>query len=240
MENNKFNLIKKFINGNFYIYQLNASSTKYKFYIDSINELQKQSLIKLNYENILEDICNSIYIDDYLHLMKNIEPDKLYKSYIHGINHNIRVSLFALIISVYENVPLKDFRIIIEAAKYHDIGRINDNEDKKHGLRSSQNIEFLKNIYNENEINYLKTIIQCHSLNDDLFDEIALKNNVDDIERCRKMFNILKDSDGLDRVRLEWPVIKIEFIRTETAKRLIPFAYELLESYKYNLEVNNE
>lgn len=236
MENNEFNLIKKFINGDFYIDKLPTSSNKYKFYIDSINELKKQSLTKLNYKNILAKLDNSFYINDYLYLMKNIEPCRLYKSLIHGINHNIRVSIFALIISIYEKIPLDDFKLIIEAAKYHDIGRNNDNEDKEHGARSSQSIEFLKNSYNENEMNYLKTIIQCHSLDDDLFDEIALKNNVDDIERCRKMFNILKDSDGLDRVRLEWPLIKTEFIRTKTAKRLIPFAYELLENYEYNLE----
>ena len=238
MDDNKLNLIKNFINGKLYIKELTDTNNNYKFYINAIEELEKQFLEKLDYKSILEKITNSVYLDKYLYLMKNLESNILYKSYIHGINHNIRVSLLALIISMYEKIPLKDFELIIEATKYHDIGRTNDSEDKEHGFKSSQIIEFLKDTYGENEMNYLKTIIQCHSLNDDLFYEIAVKNNIDDIERCRKMFNVLKDADGLDRVRLEWPLIKFELIRTQTAKKLIPFAYELFECY--NLGVDNE
>lgn len=237
MNNSQFTLIKKFINGDYCISDITTINHTYKFYIDSINKLDELNLSKLSYENIVTNISDSIYIDEYLYLMKNIESDRLYKSYIHGINHNIRVSIFALIISVYEAIPLEDFKLIIETAKYHDIGRSNDSEDKDHGLISSKNIKFLKDTYNEEEMIYLRTIIQCHSLNDDLFYEIASKNKVDNIERCKKMFNILKDSDGLDRVRLEYPLVKNEFIRTETAKKLIPFAYELFENYMHNLEV---
>ena len=169
--------------------------------------------------------------------MSSINTNKLYQSYIHGINHNIRVSIFALIISIYENININDFKLIIEAAKYHDIGRRNDLEDREHGLLSSKKLDFLNNIYSDDELIYLKTIIRCHSLNDNMFLDIAEENNISDIERCRRMYNILKDSDALDRVRLEYPYIKIDLLRTNTAKRLIPFAYELYENYKQNLEV---
>lgn len=239
MKEQEFELINRFVNGKYQIYELNNKSFNYEFYISSIKKLEELNIIPLRYSEIVNKISQSEYINIYLDLMRNIKSDKLYKSYIHGINHNIKVSLFALIISVYENIPLDDFKLIIEASKYHDIGRNGDNEDKEHGLISSKNIDFLCDIYSDDELNYLKTIIQCHSLNDDIFDDIAKENGIKNIERCRKMFKILKDSDGLDRTRLEYPYIKIELLRTDTSKRLIPFSYELNESYKNNLEVNS-
>ena len=74
----------------------------------------------------------STLIDEYVNLMKNIKKDLLYQSTIHGINHNIRVSIFALLICIFENIKLEDFKLVIEAAKYHDIGRNNDLEDEVH------------------------------------------------------------------------------------------------------------
>ena len=47
----------------------------------------------------------------------------------------------------------------MEACKYHDIGRINDNEDALHGQRSADNLTFLQDKYTEEELNYIKTII---------------------------------------------------------------------------------
>ena len=239
MNQNELNLLNSFLNGKYIINELTINNNNYEFYTTSIQILNSLNIIPLHYDEIVNKISQSEYINTYLDLMKSIKTDKLYKSYIHDINHNIKVSIFALIISIYENIPLDDFKLIIEASKYHDIGRNGDNEDKEHGLISSKNIDFLKEVYSDEELNYLKTIIQCHSLNDELFDDIAKENKISDIERCRGMFKVLKDSDGLDRTRLEYPYIKIELLRTETSKRLIPFSYELNENYKNNLEVNS-
>lgn len=238
MDSNLKNLLNNFVNGKYIITNLSRNTYNYNFYIASKRILEESEITPLHYEDIIDEISNTPYIDVYLELMNKIRVDKLYKSYIHGINHNIRVSIFALIISIYEDISLDDFKIVIEAAKYHDIGRKGDNEDKEHGLIGSRNTNFLNNEYTNEELKYLKTIIQCHCLNDNLFENVAKENGIENIERCRKMFSILKDSDGLDRARLEYPYIKIELLRTNTAKKLIPFAYELVESYKDNLEVN--
>ena len=72
----------------------------------------------------------------------------------------------------------------------------------------------------------------CHSLDDEKFDSVAKKYKIKDIDRCRKMLNVLKDSDALDRIRLEDPYIKIDLMRTKTSKKLIPFAYEMFETIK--------
>lgn len=239
MDKKYYNIINKFISGNYSINKINNNSNLFNYYIDSLNKLKEINVNPLFYDEIINKISNSIYIEEYIILMNKLDSSKLYKSDIHGINHNIRVSLIALIICVFEDISLDDFKIIIEGTKYHDIGRTNDYENKEHGLIASKKLDFLNEKYSNEELNYIKTIIQCHSLNDESFEEIAKENNIKDIEKCRRMFNILKDSDGLDRARLEYPYIKIELLRTTTAKRLIPFAYELVENYKNNLEDSN-
>ena len=97
-------------------------------------------------------------------------------------------------------------------------------------------LSFVSDKYSDEELNILKTVITCHSLSDDKFDFIASRNEIKDIERTRKIFCILKDSDALDRLRLNNPFIRIDLIRTESAKKLILFAYELYFNYKKWLE----
>ena len=163
--------------------------------------------------------------------MMDFNTEILYKSDGHGINHNIRVCFFAYIISTNENISKRDFELIMEACKYHDIGRNNDNEDALHGERSANKLTFLKGKYTEEELNYIKTIVTSHSRNDKDFDKIAKKNKVVDLNRCKKLHEILKDSDGLDRVRLHYPYVNIKYLRTKTSRRMIPFSHELYSNY---------
>ena len=205
---------------------------RYKYYQKAKEDLNNEYTI----EDIKKIINNSTLQDIYINQMREFNTKILYKSDGHGLNHNIRVAFFAYIISSNEKISNRDFSIIIDACKYHDIGRINDIEDKNHGLRSSKLVTFLYDKYTEEELNYLKTIITCHSLNDKDFEKVAIKNNIKDIERCKKMHEILKDSDGLDRVRLHYPFVNIKYIRTETAKKMIPFSHELYYNYKTLIE----
>ena len=217
-----FNIFKNFV-----FNEVEKSKDNYQYYIDAKKDLKEQ----VDIDDIMNIIDNSLLKDTYLEQMKDFDINILYKSNIHGINHNIRVCFFAFVISSFENISISDFKIIMEACKYHDIGRINDFEDREHGKRSSEMIIFLKDKYIEEDINCLKTIIACHSMNDSEFESIAIQNGIDDIDRCKKMYEILKDSDGLDRVRLEYPVIKVNYLRTRIAKRMILFAYNLFNNY---------
>ena len=235
MNNKELELINKYLNGNYKTIELDNNSYNYYYYKKSINKINELNIKRLYYNDVLDIISKSKYNDTYLEMIKGIKRELLYVSHCHGINHNIRVSMFVLLICINENIPLNDFKIVLEGAKYHDIGRNNDLTDDAHGKRSAMKLDFLSDKYSDEEMNNLKTIVQCHSLDDSLFDSIAKKNKVKDIDRCRIMFNILKDADALDRVRLDNPTIKIEMMRTTTAKELIPFAYELYEGYENNL-----
>ena len=234
MNNREKDLINNFINGKYLMIDLTTESYNYDIYKSAIDDLKDLDINILHYEDVMDIISKSKYNDEFLKSISSIKTDLLYKSYGHGLNHNIRVALFSLILCINEDVPLDDFRIIIDGAKYHDIGRTNDLTDDDHGLRSSLMLDFLKDKYSKDEMNYLKTIVQCHSLDDDLFDSIAKENGINDIARCRRMLNILKDADALDRARLEESLIMIPLMRTTTSKKLIPFAYEMYEGYDLN------
>jgi len=207
--------------------EMNENNNKYQYYIDAKKELKNQ----LEFKDIIDVIEKSSLKDIYVKQMNDFNTNLLYKSDIHGLNHNIRVCFFAFVISTIENITTKDFSIIMEACKYHDIGRVNDFEDKTHGKNSSEMLSFLDGKYSDEDIKYLKTIITCHSINDSEFENIAAENKINDISRCKKMYEILKDSDGLDRVRLEYPVINVNYLRTDIAKKMILFAYDLFNNY---------
>ena len=207
--------------------ELDNKSKNYMYYMQAKKELKEQ----FNLDDVLTITGDLDLTDDYNRLMNEFDTSILYKSDIHGVNHNIRVSYFGYVISSNEGISNRDFEIIVDACKYHDIGRENDFEDKFHGGRGANMLTFLDDKYSSEELNYLKTIVTCHSMNDDMFDEVATLNGIQDIERCRKMYNILKDADGLDRVRLEYPYINVNYLRTETARRMVLFSYKLFNNY---------
>lgn len=232
--------LQELLSGQINFVDISSDDENYTYYEQCKITLKNNDIVPFNYKEIVNAIKVSSLIDEYTNLMKDIKTDLLYQSTTHGLNHNIRVSVFALLICIFENIKLEDFKMIIEASKYHDIGRTNDMEDDGHGFRSSQMLSFLSDKYSEEELTILKTVITCHSLSDDKFDLIANRNKIKNIERTRKIFYILKDADALDRVRLEYPLIKVDLIRTESAKKLILFAYELYFNYKKWMEVKSE
>ena len=217
---------------NIILQEIDFYDKNYKFYKQAQETLKEKNISQIKILELTNIIKTSYLLDDYKQLMSDFNTKILYKSNIHGINHNIRVAFYTFIIYTVEKINKDDFKIVIEAAKYHDIGRINDCEDKTHGKRSSESLNFLINKYSDEELNILKSIIECHSLNDIELINITNKNGVKDFNRCKKLLEILKDSDGLDRVRLEYPFVNVDYIRTNTAKRLILIAYKIYNNYK--------
>ena len=165
----------------------------------------------------------------YYEVMNDFNTDLLYQSEIHGVNHNIRVSIFTLLIASSLDVSKEDFRILLEAAKYHDVGRCNDKEDYIHGCRSCDKIGFLRSKYNHIEMSYLEAIIEAHSIPDSIKDRMIRKYDLKDVNRYHRLLDILKDSDALDRVRTD--DLDTSYLRTKRAKELVDFSYELYDKY---------
>lgn len=227
---------------------------------DGKNYDKEFNLVKDNFKieqvtarEILEKISES-NIDYINKKIIELHNSNLYQreSYIHGKKHIENVMLFAMIISLYENLNEKDRELLLESAKFHDQGRVNDN-DVLHGISSAVAAkELLSNKYNEDDLKIIQAAIIFHddrtkgnSLKE--IEDIGFSNIVNkllikksDIIRTRKIGNILKDADALDRARFSQDDIPIDirYLRCDISRKMIKLAIELHEAY--SLEELNE
>lgn len=239
---------------------MNKLTKEQVFFIDVINNTERYLSINYNkeykkYESIeskhgisqFDIIIFQKYLEHHnlkeflINEIKNINVSVLYKSKFHGISHNIKTLIYALIICTMKGLDYYYYktRIILDACKYHDIGRKNDREDRHHGERSSNKIdEVVKNdefYQNKNYLNLLKASMDIHSKNDIEERNIAAKYQVD-IEEFKSIYSILKDVDALDRIRLSMriPLLKeldTNYLRTKESKALVKFASQLNTIY---------
>jgi len=150
---------------------------------------------------------------------------------IHGILHTKRVLLLSYIIGLYENLNSQDLKVVLTAAKYHDIGRTNDNYDETHGILSFNKMIQLKLVNKDmKDIHILKFIIDNHCISDDQGIENLKNYPITDKNRAIHLYYILKDADGLDRVRLR--DTDIEYLRLPISKKLPLAAQQIYQKLK--------
>lgn len=187
---------------------------------DKISYLMNENGLLKEYENELKNF------EEIEQLMNN-------KTNLHGINHVVRVLFNAYALATLENVTKRDKKIIIEAAKLHDIGRVADGEDETHGGNSAIRAkEILKNRgFTTEEIEEICFIIKEHSLPKDKNNEDIEKLPEDVRENYKYCLNLLKDADKLDRVRIG--DLDSNRLSTDSAKRLILVSKENFETDRY-------
>lgn len=116
---------------------------------------------------------------------------------IHGISHVKRVLVLAEKIASHYQLSEREEKILALAVCYHDIGRVHNEWDVTHGLLSSRKVDELQLLDSEGltpeEENLVLNLITTHSLDDSAFE--GSDNEV-------LLHDILKDADGLDRVRI--------------------------------------
>lgn len=188
----------------------------------------KYNEISITGKQVIEELKQSRYGNIFKEVINNIQEDKLYQgSFKHGIDHNLRTSILAGYIGINEKLTEKQFRIVIEASIYHDIGRKDDENDYEHGIKSSQKLGDLNlKEYSQDEVNILKAMTEAHCVDDKYMLGIFSKYGIKDLQIALKLTNILKDADALDRVRLVGGVDK-DFLRTKISKKLILASYEI-------------
>lgn len=190
--------------------------------------------LKLN--KYLEQIAAA----ELINILDNVNEDVLYISYFHGLHHSQKVCLFTYLICKKLNVNEVDTKILIDAALYHDIGRINESEDPFHGYNTARKIDSVVTdpIYKD-EINllYLKAICEAHSLDDSklvkIFQNYKYENSEFDFDRFNMLCNILKDADALDRTRFKKAcsaALKEKFLRLDYSRNLVEFS-DLINSH---------
>ncbi|MCF0123572.1 MAG: HD domain-containing protein [Ruminiclostridium sp.] len=161
-----------------------------------------------------------------LEAYRTMDEDALYKSKVHGSGHIHRVLLFAALIAWREDLAEADIRQLFRAASYHDVGRTFDGFDLYHGVRSSLKLEELTDRTGEDLVE-LKAAVTAHAHPDADMESILRSFRPEDYPRTLELTRLLKDADNLDRVRLK--DLDARFIRHDSAKELVPFAWRLLD-----------
>ena len=167
-------------------------------------------------------------------VMSSIKEEFFIDDSIHGISHNERVALLSCYIGIQEGLNNEELKIVLEAAKYHDIGRgYEGNHGKYSTIIIDRNKEYIFPDLNDNEINIIKALCHGHSVDDGRYEEIAELYGIRNINQFKKLLNIVKDADALDRVRLpRFGKLDEKYLRTKTAHGMIELAENLYREYR--------
>lgn len=166
----------------------------------------------------------------YKDMMEDL--DFAQRSSIHGKAHEARVLLLCLILSHLLDLPMSDRKVLAAAAIYHDTQRTHDWVEPEHGKAS-------KEYYHDNVSSpdpLVELLVEYHCLPD----EEAYRHirNIRVLSKSRsratKLFDIFKDADGLERIRLDGSLRELDLnqLRTEEAKTLSLVARICLEQVK--------
>ena len=197
---------------------------------------KRKQLDTLNYDKVIEQMKeNGIYeeFESELNNFDRIEQLMRNKTNLHGINHVVRVLFNAYAVTTLENVNEEDRKIVIEAAKLHDIGRVSDGEDEEHGNQSAiKSRKILEQRgFSPEDTDLICFIIKEHSLSKSKNEEHIEELPEELRQRYKYCLNLLKDADKLDRVRLG--DLDVKRLSTDSAKRLVGVAKDVFENNRH-------
>ncbi|MBR3890918.1 MAG: HD domain-containing protein [Bacilli bacterium] len=225
-------LLQALIDENYKFKRISKKDVLYKFYLEQSKELEDMGIVSFEIENIRNILRSYKYKDDVKEILNGIDKNIIYKSYKHGVYHNERVLIYSLVLSSLLEISKEDLKLVVYASMYHDIGRVNDSKDDFHGKRSASKLDDISLKLSNKDLNILKVAVSAHSDPNYDLSLLCKEYGVEDLTRAKLIVDILKDSDVLDRVRLEYPIIKYEFLKLKETLRLIMVAYELYYNFK--------
>lgn len=159
---------------------------------------------------------------------ENLDRAALFTSAIHGSGHIERVMLLGAVLAMLEDESEDDTALLMDMCSYHDTGRVSDWLDEFHGCRSCYKLEGLTGRGGE-ELKLIMAGVEAHSRRDDDMDSVIAKHAPENIVRAKQLALLLKDADGLDRVRIG--DLDPKFMRTAAAKSLTDFSEYLFKAY---------
>jgi hypothetical protein len=121
---------------------------------------------------------------------------------IHGIGHTRRVMIHAAEVAFALDISAEERHATVQAALWHDIGRTNDGRDYFHGGKSVGKVVAL-GLHHGTATGVLEMIfsaIEHHPAPDEY--GLRAARELSAHESAIRVFQVLKDADGLDRVRL--------------------------------------
>ncbi len=192
-------------------------------------------------EGKLDKYLNEEEKTKLLNIIDGIKRNYLYKSDFHGLHHSEKVLLFAYLLGRHEGLSVDELEILMDAAIYHDVGRMNEAEEELHGFITTRKLDEIlgtKPLYKDNEnMEILKAICDSHSVPDSRMKLIF--GNYDISEEKKELFfklaRLLKDADALDRTRFRktsTAALKEEFLRFDYSKSLVELSHNINDYYR--------
>lgn len=190
---------------------------------------------QLDINDIMTDFKGKGLLGRYESEIRDLYNKNLYNIDIpeHNIDHVERVLFYSMYMGEELGLTPQQMNLLIEAAKYHDSGRINLQTDTNHAENSAiKALEDLNGKYDSKNLNSIAAIIEYHESGDNINDinRIFGKYNIgpEEVNDVYKIATILKDADALDRVRFP-NSLKTEYLRNELSKRLVKSSYQIQE-----------
>ena len=162
--------------------------------------------------------------DDFLFWLEFLRRNIVFdypESVIHNEPHCARVLLHAIRIAHARGLGREDVTALCMASVFHDCGRTADGLDTGHGERSAKKY---RKYCAESGLFFDERAYLCiffHDRPDASGRKAFLKNG---LEAETYMYDIFKDSDGLDRLRLGDSYLDVGRLRTEEAVGMVDFA----------------
>lgn len=159
----------------------------------------------------------SIYQKQKVYLEKYLKTNPIIGGE-HDQNHLLRVLILCIFLAEHYNIKKTYRKYLYNAAMFHDIGRINQDEDVEHGLLIYQALCKYDKKY---ESSLLKRLMEYHCKDDDL-------TIFTDDEQI--LYKILKDADALDRQRFGLRELDESYLRLDFSKELLFTAFQLTKT----------
>ena len=165
----------------------------------------------------------------FLRALENLNLSVLYESDIHGIGHIERTICHGAMCAMDEALNEADTGLLLDACSYHDIGRSRDGLDFEHGSVAARFIGLVTGRTGE-DLLILQAAVEAHSRKEKELPAILEKYHPQNMDRALTIAQLLKDSDGLDRVRI-WD-LDTKFLRRASSVARADFAQELYNRYQ--------
>ncbi len=177
----------------------------------------------------LDLLLASPYGEALLKALKTLKRDVLYQSHIHGLGHIERTLVHGAMCAQAEGLDAADTALLMDMCSYHDTGRESDWLDGAHGFRSSLKLAELTGRSGE-DLKIMMAGVEAHSIGDKYMVDVIRKHAPADPERALRMARLLKDSDGLDRVRIR--DLNPKYLRFGSSRGRVRFAQLLFDRYR--------
>lgn len=164
-----------------------------------------------------------------LRTLEELDVSALFESKIHGLGHIERTICHGAMCAQAEGLSPEDTQLLLLSCAYHDVGRIDDSLDELHGHRSSLELGRLTGCTGE-DLRIMQAAVDAHSRADALLLSTVESYHPADFQRALTIATLLKDADGLDRVRI-WD-LDPKYLRREASRNRAGFAKELYCRYQ--------